>query len=66
MERDNGLNVHSTREHVICRCTREHISLRKPCERSLGIAAYFCYDGVAEDSYEENRYKLQKSIPKSG
>jgi len=45
---------------------REHISLRKPCERSLGIAAYFCYDGVAEDSYEENRYKLQKSIPKSG
>ena len=52
--------------HIIPRCMREQISLRNPCERNLGITARICLDGVAEDSYEENRYKLQKSISKSG
>ena len=37
----------------------EHISLRKPCERSLGITARFCFDGVAEDSYYEIRCKCK-------
>ena len=44
----------------------EHISLRKPCERSLGITAQFCFDEVAEDSYYEIRCKCNDFRNKLG